>query len=191
MKIEDIIQLQQHPAFTVALVLIVFVIILYIFKRRIKQVWLNYRARSFLNRLASKQISKLKCPDGFGHYFIIDRVLLRPDGITLLVFNKFPGKIFCSEHIDEWTQMLGQKGYRFKNPLYDLDCKIKAVKACVPGVEVDGFLFFDDKAEFPKGHPQRVIFKGNMPDILKLSKAKVQAPVLAAWEQLRKISAEL
>jgi len=188
MRIEDIAQLQYHPAFPVVLVLIVSVIMLFIFKRRIKHAWLNYRARSFLDRLASKQISQLKCPDGLGHYYIIDRVLLRPDGITLLVFNKFPGKIFCAENIDEWTQMLGQKGYRFKNPLYDLDCKIKAVKAYVPGVEVDGFLFFDNQAEFPKGHPKRVIFKGNMPDMLKRSKTKVRAPVLAAWERLRKIS---
>lgn len=188
MKIEDIAQLQYHPAFPVVLVLLVFVIISYTFKRRIKQAWLNYRAKSFLDRLASKQISKLKCPDGLGHYFIIDRVLLRPDGITLLVFNKFPGKIFCAEHIDQWTQMLGQRSYRFKNPLFDLDYKIKAVKAYIPDVEVDGFLFFSDQSEFPKGHPDRVIFKGNIPDMLKRSKAKVEVPVLAAWERLRKIS---
>jgi hypothetical protein len=188
MKIEDIIQLQYHPVLPVVLVLIVLVLLLYIFKRRIKQLWSNYKARSFLDRLASKQISGLKCPDGLGHHFIIDRVLLRPDGITLLVFIRFPGKIFCAEHIDQWTQMLGRRSYRFKNPLYDLDCKIKAVKACVPGVEVNGFLFFDAQAEFPKGHPERVIYKGNVPDMLERSKARIQPPVLAAWERLRNIS---
>ncbi|NOQ90766.1 MAG: hypothetical protein GQ549_07450 [Gammaproteobacteria bacterium] len=188
MKIEDFYQWQQHPSLLAALVLFISMMIFFVFKRKIQQVWKNYRTRSLLNRLANKQYKQWRCPDGLGYHFIIDRVLLRPDGISLLVYNKFPGKIFCAENIDEWTQMLGQKSYRFKNPLHDLDCKIKAVKACVPDVDVDGFLFFDQQTEFPKGYPDRVIFKGNMPEMLTRSKTKVQKPVLAAWQKLGQLA---
>jgi len=189
MKIEGFYQWPQHPSLLTALALLISIIIFFVFKRKIRQAWKNHRTRSLLNRLANKQYKQLKCPDSLGYHFIIDRVLLRQNGISLLVYNKFPGKIFCSENIDEWTQMLGQKSYRFKNPLYDLDCKIKAVKACVPEVDVDGFLFFDQQTEFPKGFPKRVIFKGNMPETLTRSKAKVQKPVLTAWQKLGQLSA--
>lgn len=188
MKIEDFYQWQQHPALLAALALFVAIAVFFVFKRNIQQAWKNHRTRSLLNKLAHKQYCQLKCPDGLGYHFVIDRVLLRPNGISLLIYNKFPGRIFCAENIDEWTQMLGQKSYRFKNPLYDLDCKIKAVKACVPGVDVDGFLFFDHQTVFPKGYPDRVIFKDNMPEALNRSKTKVQKSVLEAWQKLGELS---
>jgi len=184
MRIEDFYQWQQHPSLLAALALLVSMMIFFVFKQQIRQAWKNHRTQSFLKGLANKQYKQLKCPDGLGYHYTIDHVLLRPNGISLLVYNKFPGKIFCAENIDEWTQMLGQKSYRFKNPLYDLDCKIKAVKACVPDVDVDGFLFFDQQTEFPKGCPNRVIFKDNIPETLMRSKTKVQKPVLAAWQKL-------
>ena len=147
---------------------------------------MNFKIRSCLNRLGLKQISKLQCPDGFGHYFTIDLLILRHDGITLLIHKRYPGKIFCADKIDDWTQMLGNKSYHFKNPLYDLDNQVKAVSACVPKVPVNGFLFFDHLTEFPKGYPDRIIHLKKIPDELKRSKHhEVQTSVMAAWKKLR------
>ncbi len=55
----------------------------------------------------------------------------------------------------------------------------------MPGVPVNGYLFFDYQAEFPKGRPERVISLDKIPEDLKRDK-KIQVTdrVKSAWEQL-------
>lgn len=179
------IQIIYRYALPIALALLAFAIIIYLNRKKIKLGWLNLKTRYYLNQLGIKQVSNLQCPDGLGHYFTIDRLILRHDGITLLVFKRYPGKIFCADQIHDWTQMLGNKSYRFENPLYDLNNQIKAVSSCVPNVPVNGFLFFDHLAEFPKGHPDSVFHLKNIPEELKSSKKNEVAPaVMSAWKSL-------
>ena len=183
---QDVIHLTDYYVLPILLILLVFAIILFLSRKRIKHNWLNLKTRSCLNQLGYKQISNFKCPDGLGYHFIIDRLILRHDGITLLIYKRYPGKIYCADQIDDWTQMLGNKSYHFKNPLYDLDYQVKAVSACVPKVPVNGFLFFDHLTEFPKGHPDRIIHLKNIPEELKRNKHdKVKTSVMSAWKNLQ------
>ncbi len=183
--LQDITQLSDHYVLSAALALLVIVIIIYLSRRKIKHGWLNMKTRRCLNKLGYKQVTNFKCPDGLGHYFIIDRLILRKDGITLLLYKPYPGKIFCADKIDDWTQMLGMKSYRFKNPLYDLENQIKAVSACVSKVPVNGFLFFDHLTEFPKGHPDRIIHLKNIPQELeRVKRDEVEPSVMTAWKNL-------
>ena len=192
MTIRDIFQtvteIIEPYAFPVALAIILLAVVL-LNHRKIKHIWLNFKTSYRLNRLGFKQKLNFQWPDGLGNYFTIDRLILRHDGITLLVYKQYPGKIFCADNIDDWTQMLGQKSYRFKNPLGDLDCQIKAISACIPNVPVNGFLFFDQLAEFPKGHPDRVIYLKKIPEELRRDKnLEVEESVLSAWKQLLTMS---
>ena len=160
-------------------------LIAFLSRTKIKSFWLNYTTRRCLNQLGIDQRSNIKWPDGIGHYFVIDRLILRKEGITVLNYNQYPGKIFCADAIDEWTQMVGQKSYRFKNPLHELDLQIKAISASVPGVPVDGFVFFDHLAEFPKGHPDRVIHLKKIPEaLISDKKDEADATVKTAWKSL-------
>ena len=166
-------------------------VITYLNRHRLRLSWLNLRTRYCLSRLGLEQISGLNCPDGLGHHFTIDRLLLRHDGITLLVTKQYPGRIFCSDHIDDWTQMLGRKSFRFKNPLFELDHQIKAIAACIPDVSVDGYLFFDYQTEFPKGHPQRVIHAAAIPEsITRRNRHQVENHVMQAWKKLKALSTQ-
>ena len=81
--------------------------------------------------------------------------------------------------------MIGQKSYRFKNPLHELDYQIKAISASIPNVPVNGFLFFHHLAAFPKGHPERVIYLENIPaELIRDKKKPVETSVDAAWSDL-------
>ena len=185
----NILQISQRYALPLALILLVLVFIIFLNRQKIKHGWLNLKTRRRLKRLGVKQIANFKCPDGLGHHYIIDRLILRPDGISLLLFKCYPGKIFCADKIDHWTQMLGQKSYRFNNPLYDLECQVKAVSVCIPNVPVDGYLFFDHLSEFPKGHPDRVLHLKNIPpSLVRNKKDEVDASVKAGWEKLLQIA---
>jgi hypothetical protein len=182
---ETIIKTAEHQVIPIVLALVVLVIAIYLGRHKISSRWLNYKTAKSLNRLGQQQIVNVKWPDGLGHYFTIDRLILRPDGISLLIYKRYPGKIFCADKIDDWTQMLGKRSYRFKNPLADLDFQVKVISACVPGVPVNGYLFFDHLTEFPKGHPERVIHFENMPEELRENGVRhVEASVMSAWNKL-------
>ena len=169
----------------IALILVALAIVIYLGRNKINQSWRTIKMRYRLKRLGVKQVSNFQFPDGLGHYFTVDRLVMRHDGISLLVFKQYPGSIFCADNIGEWTQMLGGKSYRFKNPLVELDYQVKAISASVPDVPVDGFVFFDYQASFPKGHPDRVIQFDELPESLRRNKQnKIQAGVESAWEEL-------
>jgi hypothetical protein len=184
------ISLQAHYPWLLVSFVLALAILLYLARNDIKLAGLNIKTRYLLSRLGVKVISDFRFPDGLGSYFVVDRLVLRQDGISLLVFKQYPGSIFCAEDIDQWTQLLAGKSYRFKNPLIDLDYMVKAVSACVPNVPVNGFLFFDHQARFPKGHPDRVIRLDTIPQsLLRVKKTRAQASVVSAWEKLSAMSA--
>ena len=169
-----------------AVTFIAIIYIIYLNRIRIKQSWLLFRTKYCLNHLGLEQISNIQFPDGLGHHFTIDRLLLRHDGITLLVYKKYQGRIFCADHIDEWTQMLGQKSYAFKNPLFELDYQIKAIAAFLPDIQIDGFLFFDHTADFPKGHPEQVMHPRLIPhELQRNNRHQVETKVMSAWKKMQ------
>jgi hypothetical protein len=177
-------QLLKHDFIAWFLLIAGIFVLLFLNRGKIYSHWLELKTRRCLSSLGIDQITNVKCPDGLGHVFTIDRLILRNNGISLLVYKKYPGKIFCADHIDDWTQMLGQKSYKFKNPLFELDIQVKAVAACFPQIDVDGYLFFDHNAEFPKGHPHRVIHPAHIPVALQRHpQQSVDQQVLNAWQQ--------
>ncbi len=176
----------HHALLPVLLILLL--VLLVVKRKKLVLGWLNLKTRRRLNRLGYAQLSKLHCPDGLGYHFVIERLILRHDGISVLMFLSYPGKIFCADDIDDWTQMLGMKSYRFKNPFYELECQVKSVSACIPEVPVNGYLFFDHQASFPKGHPVRVINLNEIPKTLERDKQlKVNAQVKSAWDKLKEM----
>lgn len=176
----------DHYVLLIALtLLLVFIMAIVLNRKKIKNSWLRLKTRYCLKHLGIQQLSNIQLPDGMGHYFTVDRLIMRHDGISLLLYNRYPGKIFCADNIDDWTQMLGRKSFRFRNPLHELDNQVKTISSYIPEVAVNGFLFFEHMAEFPKGHPDRVIYLDNIPQQLTQNKQnKVEKPVEAAWQKL-------
>ncbi len=179
-------QILNNDLIPVILIVFGLFFIFFINRSRLSGYWLNLKTRRCLEHLGVDQITNVKCPDGLGHEFSLDRLILRQNGISILIYKKYPGKIFCADHIDEWTQMLGQKSYTFTNPLFELDFQIKALQACIPGIDIDGYLFFDHNAEFPKGHPQRVIHPQHIPHNLhRPQHIEIDQKIIQAWNDFR------
>jgi len=177
-----------EPIFAISLLAIA--LIIYINRLQIKQAWLNFRTRYCLSNLGLEQLTNIKCPEHLEHDFTIERLLLRHNGLTLIIYKKYPGRIFSSENIAEWTQMLGLKSYPFKNPLFELNYQIKAISACLDGIPVNGYLFFDHTAEFPKGMPNQVMTPDKVPPELQLNnRHQVETRVMAAWKMLQQQAA--
>jgi hypothetical protein len=151
----------------------------------LKRIWTGFKTRRGLRRAGIKQYRDFHCPDGVGGQYKVDLLILRPDGISVLMYMRYEGNIFCGENIDQWTQLLGGKSYSFTNPLMMLDYQVAAVKALVPGIDVDGYLFFDHRAYFPKGKAERVIQLDNMPDSLLKRGERPDDKLMSVWKKLR------
>ncbi len=81
--------------------------------------------------------------------------------------------------------------FKFENPLFDLQNQLTALRSQVPGISIQGHLFFDHSALFPKGHSERVLHPGNIPaEYLRENCVQPNQAILDAWQILTDTLAE-
>lgn len=183
--------LLQEQSFILALLCAGLIFIAYINRFNLKRWIQNWRTQRCLGQLGLDQINNLSCPDGLDGTFNIDRLILLDHAILIILYKKYPGKIFGSENIDEWTQMLIQKSYKFPNPLFNLNIQLQALSKCIPNVPVEARLFFDNQAEFPKGVPPKVIHPNHIEErFFCNNRHKVKPEIMEAWKKLQSMQSE-
>lgn len=172
----------------VALTLIALITILAINWRKMRARWLEWHTRRGLDKIGIKQIKNAVCADGLDGEFEINRLVMLHDSILVIAFRPYPGNIYCAESIPEWTQVLDQKSYKFKNPLFELENQITAIQNYLPGVTLRGTLIFGYSANFPKGHPEKVMRLDDIPDsLLRANSPEPQPEVLKGWDLLLRL----
>ncbi|MGD8420818.1 MAG: nuclease-related domain-containing protein [Gammaproteobacteria bacterium] len=175
----------QSDALIVAIVALALLLVLFLNRKRIQVGWREWRIQRSLGRIGSEQIRGLVCDDGLDGHYKIDRLALTPNSILLIAYRPYVGNIYCAESISEWTQVIGQKSFKFENPLFEIENQLTSLRLLIGDTPVRGYLFFNHSAEFPKGHPDAVLTPDNIPDeILSTSPEKVPAEIRAAWELL-------
>jgi len=178
--------LLQEPSFILAVLCAGLLFIAYINRFNLKRSIINWRTKRCLGKLGLDQINNLSCPDGMDGFFNIDRLVLLDHAILIINYKKYPGKIFGSKNIDEWTQMLGQKSYSFPNPLFNLNIQLQALSKCIPDIPVEARLFFDEHAEFPKTIPPMVIHPRHIEDrFFCNNRHKIKPDIMEAWKKLK------
>ena len=188
-KFKELLWLNSGLLPLIVILLAIFIIAL-INAKKLRQFVLTWRMKRLLGAIGIKQKHDLIYSDGLDGSFKVDRLILLKDSILLISLKQYEGNIYCAEQISEWTQVIGQKSYKFQNPLFDLENQITALQAIVPGITIRGALFFDHSAEFPKGHPTSVLHRKNIPEYYfsQLDIAEAAYPVLKAWEALVEFS---
>lgn len=179
----------SNVAFVATLILIAILIILVINWRKISHQWHERSTRRSLNQIGVNQIKDVIYSDGLDGNFKIDRLVMLHDKIMLIAFKPYSGNIYCAESISEWTQVIGQKSYKFSNPLFELDNQVTLIQGLVPDVLVCGVIIFDHSARFPKGHPDNVFNPDNIPEyFLRSHCPEPKSDILRSWETLLKSS---
>ncbi len=170
----------------IALVVLAIVLVLLVNRKRLLVKIREWRIQRSLKQIGCEQIRNLVCSDGLDGYFKLDRLALTPDAIVLISYKIFGGNIYCAEHISEWTQLVGQKSYKFENPLFELENQLTALRLLTGSAQLEGFLFFNNSAEFPKGHPDRVLQPASIPERFNAANCdNVKPEIAAAWELLK------
>lgn len=179
-------------ALPIAITLVALAIILIINWRKLRHQWLEWSTRRCLNQIGIKQMKNVVWPDGLDGSFKIERIAMLHDSILLLAFKPYSGNIYCSDSIPEWTQVIGQKSYKFTNPLFELENQVTTIQSLMPNVPIRGALFFDHSAKFPKGHPDKVLNPDNIPEyMLRLKCPEPGSGILESWESLLEMSKQL
>lgn len=176
----------ESNAIAYAIVAIALLLILFINRRRLVTRWRDWRIERCLNRIGSEQIRNLVCADGLDGHYQIDRLALTRDAIVLISYKPFDGNIYCAERISEWTQVIEQKSFKFENPLFELDNQLTALKLLVDKTPLRGYLFFNQSAQFPKGHPDAILQPDSIPEQLLAENCEpINAEILNAWKLLK------
>lgn len=136
---------------TVALTLAV-PLLLRIYRRDAEQ----RRVAKLIKNLHADFLKNASFPDGMDGYVYVDYLVLTPSGILVVDLQDYAGFIFGAANIDQWTQMVRRRGYKFENPLHQNAWRVQAVQALVDDAPVLGRVLFSSVSQFPKGIPDGV-----------------------------------
>jgi len=189
MDVNEILNQLNLESKMVAIVIIVLAVVLVLFlnRKRLQVSIREWHIQRCLNQIGSEQVRDLICPDGLDGYYKIDRLALTQDAILLISYKPYVGNIYCADHISEWTQVIGQKSFKFENPLFELENQITSLKLLIGNAPVRGFLFFSHSAIFPKGHPDSILNPETIPgELLRANCGPANVEIQAAWELLKR-----
>lgn len=102
--------------------------------------------------------------DEFHH---IDYLMVVDNQIFLVKYYNYIGNIYGADNISEWTQTIGHSGFKFNNPLRELREIVNQIKDSLPDFEIDFYIMFADKCNFPKPMPEGVIKRSALLGIMK------------------------
>lgn len=137
-----------------ALLLLLIVWLLLRIKRRRQST--EQRIRKILKPHQLAEARQLIIPDGIGGLLEIEHLVLLRQG--LLILHRFPlsGHLYGAEKIDQWTQLVDGRSYKFANPLLHLLHVKQSLSLLAPKVPVFTHVVFSGQCNFPKGKPDNV-----------------------------------
>lgn len=133
--------------------IIIFAIILTVIISVVLRRTKHQRAiKKLINDLSRQSLRNIFLPDGIDGEIWIDGLLLTDGGLIVLDIRDYTGNLFGGSTINEWTQLIGGKSYKFSNPLLEMTTRVHAVQALVD-VPVTGCVVFTRRGNFPKNIP--------------------------------------
>lgn len=170
-------------------------------RQQLKKSHHQRHVQNVLESLGVKYLRDIVLPDGLEGMAFIDYLLLVPDGVVVLDINYSEGHLFGGSAVDQWSQVINNKTYKFNNPLYENQAKCQAVLWNVENILGDapndenwkayGWIAFSNAGNFPKGIPDQVSMiddlKGNLETKLNLS-SPVSDFDKDIWDKLHDLS---
>ena len=175
----------EQRRLTGLLLLVIVLILLYLFRDSLHYWRESRNINRVAKRLGARMLRDVRLPDGMGGEISIDFLVLATDAILVIGVKRYDGLIYGSARIDEWTQSIRRRSYKFPNPDTYLQQQIGAVRLIVPKTPVRGLHLFSDSAVFPKDKPSNVLQVKDLRGSAPRPRLKdIPAELQAAWVQL-------
>jgi Nuclease-related domain len=127
----------------------------------------SYQLATILKPYIRDEIKDFIIPDGVGGLLEIEQLVLLDQGILLIQTYPISGNLFGADFIDEWTQIIDGKSFKFPNPLQHIRTSSYALKVLAPTVPIFCRIVFTGNSVFPKGKPDEVSVLSSLGDDLK------------------------
>ena len=136
------------------------VLVLFIFLSALLGFWWKKRQLSsavqmerILHSLKRDEVKEIIIPDGIGGLLGIEHLILLEQGLLILETYPISGNLFGAEQIDNWTQIINGRSFKFTNPLHRIHTARQALKLLAPNVPIFCRVVFNADSHFPKGKP--------------------------------------
>ena len=154
----------------------------------IKEYIAEWRLSNLLKNTGSDVLHNVTIPDGMDGNIFIEYLILTPKKIILLGVKRYRGLIFAAEKIDLWTQVIGNKSYKFNNPLLQLENDALALVAKIENAIIEEKVLFINGSEFPKGKPEKVISVDDVKKWKQEGTGEISTTLKVAWDELTSLS---
>jgi hypothetical protein len=171
-----------------AAVFIVILILLVVARRN--KTRKTRQLEKLLRPIRLDEVRAFTLPDGIGGVVEIDRLLLTKQGLLIIETYPFSGHLFGGEQIDQWTQIIDGRSYKFTNPLGHAQNIKYALQLIAPKVPIFYRVVFTDDSDFPKGKPEVVSTLQTLEqDLKQMLQAPKMAPLTATvWEKIKRMA---
>lgn len=145
----------------------------------------GYQRRRLERRIAAlgdQHLRDVMLDDGMGGQSYFEWLLLTGEGICLLNTNQRSGHIFAGDKLENWAQVVGSRSNHFTNPLFALEPLVATLRYHLPGVPLQAAVLFGGECSFPKGRPESVLTRNELPE--QPSLRHIPLSLQQAWEQL-------
>jgi len=148
--------------------------------------WLGERKLNhLLKTIGQESLHNVTISDGMDGKIFIENLILTSKKILLLGVKKYPGLIFAAEKIEFWTQVIGNKSYKFANPLRQLESDALSLSSKIENSEIEVKVLFINGSEFPKGKPEDVVTISDIKEWSREnSKLNVSEALRGDWNRL-------
>ncbi len=135
------------------------------------------------------EVDHLIIPDGMGGLMEIERLVLTEQGLLIIETYPISGHLFGADHIEQWTQIINGKSYKFTNPLRHCHNIRESLQALVPKIPVFCRVVFTADSNFPKGKPAEASVLATLADDLAevFDDAKAPQRLDDAWQRITRI----
>ena len=151
----------------------------------LKKIMAHRNLQGLIGRLGRTSLRHISLMDGADVPIYIEYLILRPEGLLLLIVKPFRGNIFAAEKIQNWTQVIRHHSFKFANPLHELETNMQALRGMLPKINIRGLVVFAQGAYFPKGKPELVCdFEELKALAAQQDTREIPESVQQAWQQL-------
>lgn len=181
----------NSPAFITWLVVVLILVLGFVLQRSwIKEYISEWKLNHLLKKAGKESLHNVIISDGLDGKIFIEYLILTPTKILLLGVKKYQGLIFAAEKIALWTQVIGNKSYKFENPLHQLENDALILNSKIENSKIETKVLFIKGSEFPKGKPENVVTISEVKKWPKyyVAAADITAALRADWERLRDLA---
>lgn len=167
------------------LILLLFLLLLARHRRRSE-----YQINKALKPLTRAEVKNIIIPDGIGGLLEVEHLILTEHGLLLIAVYPIHGDLFGGDKIDQWTQIVKGRSYKFANPLRHIRTAYQALKSLAPNIPIEYRIIFTADARFPKGKPEHVALIASLSkDMASLQSGPIMLePAQQAWDRILRIA---